>query len=70
MLPPEFSSWEERYQREPGHDESPERIFERRWAVAVLDRVVEKIAERVRATRRPGAFRAVEVFLLGHSDAP
>jgi RNA polymerase sigma-70 factor (ECF subfamily) len=26
----EFSSGEERYQREPGHGETPERIFERR----------------------------------------
>jgi Sigma-70 region 2 len=28
-VPLEFSSGEERYQREPGHDETPERIFER-----------------------------------------
>src|ERR1051325_963836 len=27
----EFSSGEDRYQREPAHDETPERIFERRW---------------------------------------
>src|SRR5579872_6431625 len=33
----EFSSGEERYQREPAHDETPERIFERRWALSVLD---------------------------------
>ena len=31
VLPLEFSSGEERYQREPAHDETPERIFERRW---------------------------------------
>jgi RNA polymerase sigma-70 factor (ECF subfamily) len=39
----EFSSGEERYQRELAHDETPERIFERRWALTVLDRVVEKL---------------------------
>src|SRR5262249_27769596 len=39
----EFSSGEERYQREPAHDETPERIFERRWALSVLDRLVEKL---------------------------
>jgi DNA-directed RNA polymerase specialized sigma24 family protein len=38
VLPLEFSSGEERYQREPGHDETPERIFERRWAPSMLDR--------------------------------
>src|ERR1700675_377963 len=33
----EFSSGEEWYQRGPAHDETPERIFERRWALSVLD---------------------------------
>src|SRR5450432_991687 len=45
LVPLEFSSGEERYQREPGHDDTPERIFERRWALTVLDRVVEKLRE-------------------------
>src|SRR5581483_6285994 len=39
----ELSSGEERYQRELAHDETPERIFERQWAVAVLDRVVDRL---------------------------
>src|SRR5204863_5963514 len=40
VLSLEISSGEERYQRNPAHDETPERIFERRWALSVLDRVV------------------------------
>jgi RNA polymerase sigma-70 factor (ECF subfamily) len=43
VVPLEFSSGEERYQREPVHDETPERIFERRWALSVIDRVVERV---------------------------
>src|SRR5690348_5515601 len=43
LLPLEFASGEERYQREPAHDETPERIFERRWALSMLDRVVERL---------------------------
>src|SRR5215469_11154579 len=43
VVPLEFSSGEKRYQREPVNDETPERIFERRWAISVLDRVVEKL---------------------------
>ena len=38
LVPLEFSSGEERYQREPAHDETPERIFERRWALSLLER--------------------------------
>jgi RNA polymerase sigma-70 factor (ECF subfamily) len=66
----EFSSGEERYQREPGHDETPERIFERRWALAVLDRVVEKLREEFVHHGRLGHFEQLKVFLLGQSDAP
>src|SRR5277367_543471 len=45
VLPLEFSTGEERYQREPAHEETPERIFERRWALSVIDRVVEKLRD-------------------------
>jgi len=66
----EFSSGEERYQREPAHDETPERIFERRWALAVLDRVVEKLRNEFVRHGRPEHFERLKMFLLGHSDAP
>src|ERR1051326_7061908 len=70
LLPLEFSSGEERYQREPAHDETPERIFERRWALAVLDRVVEKLRDEFVRHGRLEHFERLKVFLLGHSDAP
>ena len=70
LLPLEFSSGEERYQREPAHDETPERIFERRWALSVLERVVEKLRDEFVRHGRPEHFERLKVFLLGHSDAP
>jgi len=42
-LPAALSSGEDRYQREPAHDETPERIFERRWALSALARVMERL---------------------------
>jgi RNA polymerase sigma factor (sigma-70 family) len=66
----EFSSGEERYQREPAHDETPERIFERRWALSVLDQVVEKLRNEFVQHGRPEHFERLKVFLLGQSDAP
>ena len=66
----EFSAGEERYQREPSHDETPERIFERRWALSVLDRVVEKLRDEFVQHGRPEHFERLKVFLLGQSDAP
>src|SRR6266496_3917283 len=66
----EFSSGEGRYQREPAHDETPERIFERRWALTVLDRVVERLRDEFVQHGRPEHFDRLKVFLLGQSDVP
>ena len=66
----EFSFGEERYQREPAHDETPERIFERRWALTVLDRVIERLRNEFVQHGRPEHFDRLKVFLLGRSDAP
>ena len=70
VLSLEISSGEERYQCDPGHDETPERIFERRWALSVLDRVVEKLHDEFVHHGRPEHFERLKVFLLGQPDAP
>jgi len=70
VLPLELSSGEELYQREPAHDETPERIFERRWALSVLDRVVERLRCEFVQHGCPEHFDRLKVFLLGQSDAP
>jgi RNA polymerase sigma factor (sigma-70 family) len=70
LVPIEFSSGEERYQREPAHDETPERIFERRWALSVLDRVVERLRSEFVQHGRPEHFERLKMSLLGQSDAP
>lgn len=66
----EFPSGEERYQREPAHGETPERIFERRWALAVLDRVVERLRAEFVQHGRPEHFDRLKIFLLGRAEAP
>src|SRR5580700_11187269 len=70
VLPLELSSGEDRYLREPAHDETPERIFERRWALSVLDRVVERLRKEFLQHGRPEHFDRLKVFLLGQSEAP
>jgi RNA polymerase sigma-70 factor (ECF subfamily) len=66
--PLEFWSGEERYQREPAHDETPERIFERRWALDVLDRVMGRLRDEFVQHGRAEHFERLKVFLLGQSD--
>jgi RNA polymerase sigma-70 factor (ECF subfamily) len=70
LVPLEFSSGEERYQREPAHQETPERIFERRWALSMLDRVVERLRIEFLQHGRAEHFERLKMFLLGKSDAP
>ena len=66
----ELATGEERYLREPAHDETPERIFERRWALSVLDRVVERLRSEFLQHGRREHFEQLKVFLLGQADAP
>ena len=70
LVPLEFSAGEDRYQREPAHDETPERIFERRWALTLLDRVVANLRHEFVQHGRPEHFERLKVFLLDQSDAP
>jgi RNA polymerase sigma factor (sigma-70 family) len=70
VLPLEFSSGEDRYQREPAHSETPERIFDRRWALSVLDRVMDRLrGEFVQQGRLP-QFDRLKTFLLDRGEAP
>jgi RNA polymerase sigma-70 factor (ECF subfamily) len=39
----DFETAESRYRREPAHNVTAERIFERRWALTLLDRVLDRL---------------------------
>ena len=65
-----FSSGEERYQREPAHDETPERIFDRRWAFSVLDRVVDRLRADFVQQGRLDHFNRLKGFLLDQAETP
>jgi RNA polymerase sigma-70 factor (ECF subfamily) len=54
---------EHRYAMEPVSNETPERIFERRWAWAVLDQAWSRLAEDARAAGKAKHFDALQAFL-------
>ena len=70
VLSLEISSGEERYQREPAHSETPERIFERRWALSVLDRVIDRLRAEFVQHGRLDHFERLKVFLLDQGETP
>jgi RNA polymerase sigma factor (sigma-70 family) len=70
VLSLEISSGEERYQREPAHNETPERIFERRWALSMLDRVMDRLRSEFVQHGRIDHFNRLKVFLVDQGETP
>jgi RNA polymerase sigma-70 factor (ECF subfamily) len=57
----DFEDGERRYSLEPTHDATPERIFERRWALTLLGRVLDGLAAETDAD----LFAALRSHLTG-----
>jgi RNA polymerase sigma-70 factor (ECF subfamily) len=55
---------EERYQLEPSDDSNPESTYERKWAEALLERVLARLREECDASGRTQRFETLKVFLL------
>ncbi len=47
-----------------------EKLFERRWAIALLDRVLERLEAEFLARDRKSVFDQLRVFLLGERGSP
>ena len=69
-LPFEISHGEDLYIREPFHDETPERIYERRWARTLLDRVIEQLRDEFVRHGRLDYFNKLKPCLQGDADIP
>jgi RNA polymerase sigma-70 factor (ECF subfamily) len=54
---------EGRYQVEPATDLTPEKLFERRWVLALLDQALGRLQEEWRADGKEALFQALRVFL-------
>lgn len=67
-LPFEVSKGEERYAREPVNNETPERLYERRWARTLLERVIERLRAEFVSHGRPEHFKKLKPCLQGDSE--
>jgi RNA polymerase sigma-70 factor (ECF subfamily) len=56
---------EGRYRLEPAHDLTPERIFERQWALTVIEQTMTRLRERYTRTGKQQHFDALKIFLMG-----
>jgi len=56
---------EARYRYEPADTESPQVLFERRWAMTLLDRALERLEAEYRERKREAVFDALKDTLSG-----
>jgi RNA polymerase sigma-70 factor (ECF subfamily) len=61
---------EGRYAREPGHELTPDRLFERQWALTLLGRVLERLEADVVQAGNAALFNGLRPALQGDSLAP
>ena len=69
LLPLSFDTAEQRYVEEPSDPETPERIFERRWAVALLDTVLSRLRGEYDDQGKGELFAALRPCLVGERTA-
>jgi DNA-directed RNA polymerase specialized sigma24 family protein len=60
---------EERYVREPAHESTPERIFERRWALTVLEGALGRLRRECERDGQGEMFDALKGFLSDEARA-
>jgi RNA polymerase sigma-70 factor (ECF subfamily) len=60
---------ETRYRREPAHQVTPERLFERRWALTLLDQVLDRLRAEWTDADKQKLFEALKPLLTGEKSA-
>jgi RNA polymerase sigma factor (sigma-70 family) len=65
----DFQSEETRLQAEPADPTAPDKAFDRRWALALLDQVYRRLEEEFRQQGKAGQFAVLRVALAGGPEA-
>ena len=65
----DFRGADERLANDPPDAETPERVFERHWALALLEQVMGRLANDHRADGRAGVFETLRQYLTCDPDA-
>ncbi len=65
QIPLDAASGEARYALEPADERSPDRLFERRWALALLDGVWRQLQQEYEVAGKGEIFARLNCFLTG-----
>jgi RNA polymerase sigma-70 factor (ECF subfamily) len=64
-VPLDGAGAETRYSLEPTHDITPEKLFERQWAITVLEQVMARLKREFVAGGKAHLFETLKTFLAG-----
>lgn len=68
-VPLAFEDGETHYSQEPPDPATPEKLFERRWALMLLDRVLDRLEAEQKQAGKDGPFALMKPCLAGGRDA-
>lgn len=69
VLSLDFDAAAGRYAREPAHHISPEKLFERSWALTVLTRAMDRLKAESTVSDKQRIFDCLKVYLTAEKDA-
>jgi RNA polymerase sigma factor (sigma-70 family) len=69
VLPLDFASAAERYRLEPAETLTPEKLFDRRWALTLLDSVLDQLGQEFQQSGKGPLFEHLRLTLVGAADA-
>jgi len=69
ILPLDFNAAEGKFAREPAHDLTAEKLFDRRWALTLLDQVLDRLQAEYRQTGKHQLFERLKDCLSGDAEA-
>ena len=65
----DFRTATDRYRQEPAHSLTPERLFERRWALTLLDLVLEQLRQEHHQGGKAALYEHLKSALVGGPEA-
>lgn len=69
ILSLDFTGAQERYQQEPASTWTAEKLFERRWALTLLDQVLRQLRQEYQAQEKSDLFEHLRTVLVGENSA-
>ncbi len=71
FVPLQFDTAETRYRQEPADTRTPDQVFERHWALALLAEVLKRLRQEYAQDGKAALFQALEPCLIGkHETQP